>query len=383
MKLFHLSDLHIGKRFREYSLVEDQKHVLAQILSLVESEAPDVVMIAGDVYDRAMPSEEAVSVFDDFLFRLFESDARVMIISGNHDSQERLAYGGRIMNKSGIHISPEFNIANYENIIKPVMLNDEFGEVNFYLLPFITPAAVRCIKKEQPISNTSEAVKAVIDDMSVDGSKRNILIAHQFVTGASVSKSETSYVGGTDNVDVSVFEPFDYVALGHIHGPQHIGRETVRYCGTPLKYSFSEIGQKKSITVVEVGEKGDIGISELPLDRTLHDLVEIHGSFDEVIRQSNNKDFVRVVLDNRNEFNVWNRLHEYFGFLAEIDFADSSCEREFSSAELEKVENMSRTDLFAEYFAKYNDGRELSERQREIVEKAFEQAAKEISGGGI
>lgn len=382
MKLFHLSDLHFGKRLGEYSFAAEQRRIISQIASLTVSEKPNAVMIAGDVYDRSMPSEEAVALFDELLFRLSETDAEVLIIGGNHDSQERLAFGGRIMNKSGIHISPEFNGANYESIIKPVVLSDEFGEVNFYLLPFIVPAAVRAVKGDRSIIGTTEAVKAVIEDMNIDVSKRNVLIAHQFVTGASAGGSETSFVGGTDNVDTSVFEPFDYVALGHIHGPQHIGRETVRYCGTPLKYSFSEIKHKKSVTVVEVCEKGNIGISAIEFDKPERDLVEVRGSFNEVIKHSNNNDLVRVVLDNRNELNVWNRLHEYFEYLIELDFDVKTTRGEFSAARLEKVEAMLRTDLFAEYFEKCSGGTALTERQRVIVEELFGLAEKKISGGG-
>lgn len=382
MKLFHLSDLHLGRRLKDYSLIEDQRHILAQIISHIQAEKPDAVMIAGDVYDRALPSEEAVALFDDFLFELSKLNTRIMITAGNHDSQERLAYGGRILNKNGIHISLEFNIKNYESIIKPFTLDDEFGELNFYLLPFVTPAAVRAVKADAPINGTSDAVKSVLTDMQVDTSKRNILIAHQFVTGATVSsKSETSYVGGTDNVDASVFDAFDYVALGHIHGSQHMGRETVRYCGTPLKYSFSEVNHRKSITVVEVKEKGKIGISEIPLE-PLRDLVEIRGSLDEVKKRSNNKDYIRIILDNKNEINVWNKLHEYFGFLTELDFADDPNNHVFSAANVEKVESMTRVDLFAEFFVNEN-GFELSESQRKIVKEMFELAEKEISGGNI
>ena len=293
MKLFHMSDLHLGKRIHERSLIEDPRDILNFIVGLVSSEKPDAVMIAGDIYDRSVPSEEAVALFDDFLFRISEFDVYILVISGNHDSAERLGFGNRIMEHSGIFISPEFNLINYERILQPVVLKDDYGEVNFYMLPYVTPAAVRAAQGGSEISGWNEAAESVFSDMNIDTSKRNILIAHQFVTGASACDSERLSIGGTDNIDAYVFEPFDYVALGHLHGKQHAGRETVRYCGTPLKYSFSEVSHNKSITVVNVGEKGDIRISEIPLDAPLHDWREIKGNFRDIVSGQGSEDLDR------------------------------------------------------------------------------------------
>ena len=250
MKLIHLSDLHLGKRVNEYSMLEDQEYILKKIINVIDDEKPDGVIIAGDVYDKSIPSAEAVQLFDDFLVQLAKRSLKVFVISGNHDSPERIAFGSRIMDASGIHMSPV-----YSGDITPIPLEDEFGTVNIYILPFIKPAHVRRYA-ENEITTYTEAVEYVISKLNIDPANRNVLVTHQFVTGALRSESEEISVGGSDNVDAYVFEPFDYVALGHIHSPQTCGSENIRYCGTPLKYSFSEVHDKKSVTVVELREKG-------------------------------------------------------------------------------------------------------------------------------
>lgn len=376
MKLFHLSDLHIGKRVCERSLIEDQKYILDRIIGHIEAQKPDAVMIAGDIYDRSLPPEEAVALFDDFLYKLSESGTSALIVSGNHDSQERVAYGGRIMNKNGIYIAPEFNRYNYERIIEPVVLEDGFGKINFYLLPFVTPAAVRAAKENSQVGGYTEAVKAVIEDMNINGSERNILIAHQFVTGAETCESETFSVGGSDNIDAAVFEGFDYVALGHLHGPQSVGKDTVRYSGTPLKYSFSEVSHKKSITVVDIKSKGQIDISEIPLDKPLHDWKIYRGKFDEVILNEKTDDYVKVVLTNKEEiFDAVNKLREYFPNMLQLSFDGSRSENRYDSAMLENVTSLSLPELFAEFYLK-QQGTELDERRKKIVEDVFKEVRK-------
>ncbi|MCM1060419.1 MAG: exonuclease SbcCD subunit D [Eubacterium sp.] len=376
MKIFHLSDLHIGKRVCERSLIDDQKDIIDQIIAHVKGRKPDAVIIAGDVYDRSLPSEEAVSLFDDFLFRLSETGTPALVIGGNHDSQERVAYGGRIMSKNGIHIAPEFNKFNYEKILKPVVLSDNFGEINFYMLPFVTPASVRAARENTQASSYTEAVKSVIDDMNIDVSKRNILIAHQFVTGAETCESETFSVGGSDNVDASVFEGFDYVALGHLHGPQSVGKDTVRYSGTPLKYSFSEANHKKSICIVEIENKGQIKISQISLDKPLHDWKVYKGKFDEVISNKCD-DYVKVILTDENEiFDAVNKLREYFPNIMQLSFENNRAKNEYNTAMLENIASMTLPELFAEFYIK-QQGTELSENQKKIVENIFEEAQNE------
>ena len=248
MKLIHLSDLHLGKRLNEYSMLEDQEYILREIVRIVKDEMPDAVIIAGDIYDKSVPPAEAVQLFDEFLFKLSECRTEVFVISGNHDSPERIAFGSRIMDSGGIHMSPV-----YDGKVFPFSMKDEYGTVNIYMLPFIKPAHVRRFCDEEcreKIITYTDAMRHAVSGMNINSADRNILITHQFVTGAARSESEEISVGGTDNVDADVFDVFDYVALGHIHSPQNCGSERIRYCGTPLKYSFSEAKNTKSVTVI-------------------------------------------------------------------------------------------------------------------------------------
>lgn len=241
MKFLHLSDLHLGKRVNEVSMLDDQDYILHQILEITDVESPDAVVIAGDIYDKSVPSGEAVTLFDWFLVALAKRRVPVLLISGNHDSPERLSFGSRLLDASGIHISPV-----YSGEVRPITLQDEHGPVHFWLLPFLKPAHVKRFFPDEPIESYTDACRAAITQMNVDFSARNVLVTHQFVTGASTCESEELSAGGTDNVDASVFDGFDYVALGHIHGPQNIGSNRIRYCGTPLKYSFSEAAHHKA-----------------------------------------------------------------------------------------------------------------------------------------
>ena len=272
MKFIHLSDLHLGKRVYEYSMLEDQEYILKKILRIVDAEKPDGILIAGDVFDKSVPPAEAVSLFDDFLVHLAKRKLAVFVIAGNHDSPERIAFASRILDASGIHLSPVYN-----GTIEPICLQDEYGTVNVYMLPFVKPAHVRRFNGEAEITSYSDAIRSAIEKMGINPEMRNILVTHQFVTGATRSESEEISVGGTDNVDAGVFDPFDYVALGHLHTPQNCVSEKIRYCGTPLKYSFSEAKDKKSVTVVELMEKGDVRYKTVEL-LPRHDLVELRGT---------------------------------------------------------------------------------------------------------
>ena len=255
MKFLHLSDLHLGKRVHGFSMLEDQAYILQQIIDCIAAEQPDGVLICGDIYDKAVPSAEAVALCDDFFYHLAQLKVPVFVISGNHDSPERLAFGSRLMDGSGVHFSPV-----YVGGVQPFVLTDKWGEVGIYMLPFVKPAHVRRYFPEAEIDSYTDALSVAVGAMQVDTSRRNVLLTHQFVTGAATSDSEELSVGGTDNVDGSVFDPFDYVALGHIHRPQNMGSPRLRYCGSPLKYSFSEAGHQKSVTVVELGAKGDLQV---------------------------------------------------------------------------------------------------------------------------
>ena len=378
MKLFHLSDLHLGKRLCGVSLIEDQRDILEKITEHIKRGKPGAVMIAGDVYDRSVPSEDAVALFDDFIFALSELKIPVLIVSGNHDSAERLAYGGRILSRSGIFISPEFTKNNYDAILRPVTLRDEFGEINFYLLPFVTPHTVKAARDGRPeaeISSFSDAVRTVISDMNIDTSKRNILIAHQFAAGAEKCDSETYSAGGLDNVEPSVFEAFDYTALGHLHGQQNV-REKIRYCGTPLKYSFSEADHKKSVTVLEISEKAKIEISEIALDDPLHNLRVIKGDFSEVIKNGRSDDYIKVILTGSEEIHdPMNKLREYFPNIMQLSFENSkTVETMFEKSE--KLRELSPFELFSKFY-KLQTNSELNDRQIKIVRDIFEELTEE------
>ena len=310
MRFLHLSDLHIGKRVHNFSMLEDQKYILDQILGIADEENVTGVIIAGDVYDKPVPSAEAVSLFDEFLVQLAERELDVFVISGNHDSPERIAFGEKLMRHQKVYLSPVYN-----GKIEPICLNDEFGTVKVFLLPFIKPVHVRHFLEEE-VSDYTEALACAISLMDISQDERNVLVCHQFVTGAGRSESEEISVGGLDNVDATVFEPFDYVALGHIHGPQNIGSERIRYCGTPLKYSFSEAEHKKSVTIVELGQKGDLSIRLRELN-PMRDLIKIKGLFDEVTDKSFYKDldtesYVQITLLDEDD------IPNAFGKLATI-----------------------------------------------------------------
>lgn len=297
MKLIHLSDLHLGKRVNDFSMLCDQRYILEQILGIIDAEQPQAVLIAGDVYDKSVPSAEAVELLDDFLCSLAARHVQVFLISGNHDSPERLAFGGRLLTATGIHLSPV-----YDGKVCPVVLEDEIGPVNFYMLPFIKPAHVRRFFPEACVESYTDAVHVAVEQMGVDPNGRNVLITHQFVTGAERCESEELSVGGSDNVDASVFEAFSYVALGHIHGPQNI-TPRIRYCGTPLKYSFSEAEHHKSVTVVEL-EK-DLNIRTIPLTPQ-HNMRQLRGSFSQISHRefydgTVTNDYLHIILTDEED----------------------------------------------------------------------------------
>ena len=304
MKLVHLSDLHLGKRVHEQSMLEDQAYILREILAIVEEERPDGVLIAGDVYDRPIPSVEAVTLFDGFLVALSQKDIPVFLIGGNHDSTERMSFGGRLMERSGVYVSPAYN-----GRVEPVTLRDDHGEVDVWLLPFVKPAHVRATLPEDATDEVityTDALRVAISRMERDASRRHVLVTHQFVAGCQTSESEERSVGGTDCVDAAVFDGFDYVALGHLHRPQQVGAAHIRYCGTPLKYSFSEVRDEKSVTVVELFEKGNSCVRTVPLT-PMRDMKEIRGTYDEVTLRrfyegtTYQTDYLKVVLTDEED----------------------------------------------------------------------------------
>ena len=375
MKLIHLSDLHIGKRVNEVSMIEEQAYILNQILDVIDAEQPGAILIAGDVYDKSVPSAEAVTLFDDFLCRLAAKEQQVFIISGNHDSAERLAFGGRLMESKGIHISPV-----YDGSIEPIVLSDGYGDVHFWLLPFLKPAHVKHFYPEEGIESYTDACRVAVEKMDIDTARRNVILVHQFVTGSSTCDSEEISVGGTDNVDAEVFAGFDYVALGHIHGPQNIGSQRVRYCGTPLKYSFSEAGHQKSITVVELGEKGSFDLRTVPLT-PLHDLREIRGSYDEVMAKTFYEntaveDYLHITLTDEEDVpEAMARLRVIYPNLMKLTYDNARTRSNTVIDSAVDVQKKSPLQLFGELYEQQNN-QPMSEMQsdfmRELIESIWE-----------
>ena len=380
MKLIHLSDLHLGKRVNDFSMLEDQQYILAEILQIIDREEPDGVLIAGDVYDKSVPSAEAVALLDDFLVRLSKRELRIFVISGNHDSPERMAFGGRLMERSGVHLAPV-----YDGRVEPVVLTDQYGPVKLYLLPFVKPSHVRRCFPEREIATYTDAVAAAIEAMGVDTTVRNVLVTHQFVTGAARCDSEELSVGGTDNVDAAVFDPFDYVALGHIHGPQQVGRETVRYCGTPLKYSFSEAGHKKSVTVVELGEKGAVTIRTIPL-KPLRDMVELRGTYEELTLRafyegtSYPRDYIHITLTDEEDIpDAVGKLRIIYPNLMKLDYDNQRTRAGIHLEGAEDVQQKSPLELLEEFYSSQN-GQPMSEEQRAFARDMMERIWEEDEG---
>lgn len=373
MKFLHLADLHLGKRVNGFSMLEDQAHILRQILAILDDEQPDGVLIAGDVYDKSVPSVEAVGLLDGFLTELRARGVPVLLISGNHDSPERLAFGGRVMDSCGIHISPV-----YDGALAPVTLQDAFGPVHVWLLPFVKPAHVRRWFPDADIESYTDAMAEAVAHMDIDTAARNVLVTHQFVTGGARSGSEELSVGGTDNVDSGVFAPFDYVALGHLHGAQHIGRETIRYAGSPLKYSFSEARQHKSVTVVTLGEKGDVQVRTVALT-PLRELREIRGSYDELTARSfyehttYRSDYLHLILtDEQDVFDAMSRLRTIYPYLMTLDYDNARTRAAGGMFVPAGMERRTPLELFEALYKRQNH-QPMSEVQREYIAQLMEQ----------
>jgi exonuclease SbcD len=377
MRLLHTSDLHIGKKVNEFSLIEDQQHILRQILSIAKEQKPEGILIAGDIYDKGIPNVEAVALFDWFLTELHRLGMTVFMISGNHDSSERIDFGRRIMGKNQIHIA-----GTYNGRLEKVTLQDEFGALSIYLMPFVKPSLVRRFHPE--VENYQDAVEAIIKSSNVDKSKRNILVCHQFITSGNdmpqQCDSETISIGGLDNIDASVFEAFDYVALGHLHGPQRIGRDTIRYSGSPLKYSFSEARQIKSVTLIEITEKTAIKYEKLPLT-PLRDMREIKGPIEaltdpKVYSRANTLDYIHATITNEEEiYDAIGKLRCVYPNIMRLDFENSksvwNSEAKMTATD---VEHKSALELYTEFFETQNNV-PMTIDQIEIMRNLFEEMA--------
>lgn len=377
MKIIHLADLHIGKRVNEFSMIDDQKYILNQILEIIDKEKPDAVIIAGDVYDKQVPSIEAVELLDSFISDISKRKTTTFIISGNHDSAERLAFGSSLMAMGKIYISPVYN-----GKISKYTLKNDFGSANFYLLPFVKPNHVKRFFPDEKIESYTDAIRVVVDNLKLDTSEINILIAHQFVTGASRTESEEISVGGLDNVDASVFDDFDYVALGHIHRPQKIGTERIRYCGTPLKYSFSEVNDTKSVSIIEINSKEDFNLRTIPLIPK-RDMRKIRGTYEELITKTsyentNTDDYIHVTLTD--EFNVVDaiqKLRVIYKNIMKLEY-DNMRTRESRKINLDDmvIENKNPLEIFSEFY-KLQNNKEMNDEQKEIIKKIMEEVWEE------
>ena len=382
MKILHLADLHIGKVVLEQSMLEDQKYMLNQIIEKIKEENIDIVLISGDVYDRSIPPADSVKVLNNFLKILVKDlNLKVFVIAGNHDSKERLSFGSEIFAEEGLHI-----VADYEGKLEKITLKDEFGDLNIYMLPYVKPIEVKQYFEEE-INSYHDAVKKIIEQESIDENSRNIILSHQFVTAGNEepekSESETLFLGGTENVDVSCFNKFDYVALGHIHGPQRIGRDTARYAGTILKYSFSEVNQKKSLTIIDFKEKGNLQISLIPLT-PLRDMRVIKGPIEELIKEenyigTNREDYIRAIITNEEPvYDAIGQIKKIYPNTLRLDIENSktSINSGMKLSDLDNIKKKDEVELFNEFY-KFQHNKDLEDFQIEILKSVVKEVKKE------
>jgi len=349
MKFLHLADLHIGKRFHEVSLLADQDYILAQIAELAATHGVDAVLIAGDIYQKSMPSAEAMALFDAFLARLTAAGIKVYAISGNHDSEQRIAYFSSLIKAAGVYVSEGF-----DGTLQQHTLTDAYGEICISMLPFLKPVQVRRHYPQEDIETYEEAVKAVLAHSEIDPAKRNILIAHQFITGASTSDSEELVIGGLDQISADLFADFDYVALGHLHGPQQIRRETLRYAGSPLKYSFSEVHHHKSVPLVEFREKGSLEIQLLPL-QPRREVRELTGTLSQILSMEPSDDYVHVTItDELVSPDARNDVQVIFPNLLKFGVRNSRTETMQDVSPEEMVEQRNMEQLFDSFYRYMN-----------------------------
>lgn len=385
MKILHLADLHLGKILQEQSLIEDQEYMLKEIINIIKVEKVQVLLISGDVYDRSVPPTEAVNLLDDFLKTLIkELKIKVFIISGNHDSKDRLGFGNKIFEDEGLYIENR-----YTGILKKVKLEDKYGPLNIYMLPFIKPVEVKKFFEDDLENNYDLAINKIIEKEEIDKSERNIIMVHQFVTAGNVkperTESEVLSLGGIENVDVSNFKSFDYVAIGHVHRPQKIGRDTARYAGTILKYSFSEINHNKSIPIIDIKEKGNITINLLPL-KPLRDMREIKGPIEELIKEENYKegnleDYIKAIITNEEPvYDAIGKIKKIYPNTLKLEIQNSKTinKNEEQNINLEELKKKSELELFSDFY-KLQNNLELNEEQKEIVKNIISEVKHETN----
>lgn len=367
MKFIHTADLHIGRRLNDIPLLDDQRHILNQISGIAVSESADAILLSGDIYDKSMPGADAMSLFDEFISRLAEKDIKVFMISGNHDSSERISYLSDIISKAGIYASYTF-----DGKLQKV----SFEEVDVYLLPYIRPLQVRRFYPDEAINTYEDAVRVVIDNSEVDKNRSSILLSHQFIIGGETSDSEEFAVGGLDSISGSVFDDFDYVALGHLHKPQKVKRESMRYAGSPLKYSISEANHKKSVTVVDIADKSPV-ITQVPLT-ALHDVREVKGTLADVMEMEYSEDYIRVILtDEIVPPDARVTVSTVFPNLIALGVQNSRTDGMEELTVSEDINDKSKMDLFLDFFKVVNGGAEPEVEQIKIMSSVLEELEEE------
>jgi len=376
MRFFHLSDLHLGIRVNEFPMLDDQWHIVREIVRHAEEHKPDAVLIAGDVYDKSVPPIDALQLLDRLLVWLNELGIAVFLISGNHDSAERVSFAASLLEMSNVHISQV-----YDGKITPLTMQDKFGNINVWMLPYIKPSTVRPYFREKEIITYTDAVSAALGNAEVDAASRNILLTHQFITGAIQSDSEELYVGGSENVNASLFDVFDYVALGHMHRPQNVLRNTLRYSGTPLKYSLSEVNQNKSITMVDMGKKGDISVSEIHLT-PIREMREIRGTYAKITAlknyvNTNTDDYVYVVLTDENEEpDAISKIRTIYPNVMSLRYDNKRTQTDVSHITTRNYDSKTPLDLLAELYAIQN-GQPMNQDQMDYSKGLLEKIKEE------
>ena len=368
MRFLHIADLHLGKQMNDLSLLPDQEYILEQILSIAENEQVDAVLIAGDVYQRSSPQAEAMALFDSFVSRLARLGKKTIVISGNHDSTLRISYFASLIKSSGVYVTEAFDGA-----LQSVSLQDRDGEIIIWMLPFLRPSKVKRKLPEEKTTTYQDAVEAVLRQTPVDPKKRNLLVCHQFITGCETSDSEERAVGGLDNIDASVFDAFDYVALGHIHKPQKVLRDTLRYAGSPLKYSFSEANHNKSVTIVDVLEKGDITVRAVPL-YPLHDVRMIEGMLDDLMNMPYSEDYLWVTVhDELPPPDARVTLSVNFPNMMKFSVVNSRTKYDVDVLATQSMENKSVTELFGDFYRLQNNDQAPGEAHWRVLQKVLKE----------
>ena len=385
MKILHLADLHLGKILQEQSLIEDQEYMLKEIIKIIKNEDIGAVLISGDVYDRSVPPAEAVNLLDNFLKILIkELKIKVFIISGNHDSKDRLGFGSKIFEDEGLYIESKYN-----GNLRKIEIEDEYGKLNIYMLPFIKPVEVKPYFEDDLENNYNTAINKIIKKEKINKEERNIILVHQFVTAGTVeperSESEVLTLGGIENVDVSNFDDFDYVAIGHVHRPQKIGRDTARYAGTMLKYSFSEINHNKTVPIIDFKEKGNIEINLKEL-APIRDMREIKGPIEELLKKENYEkgninDYIKAIITNEETvYDAIGQIRRIYPNTLKLEIRNSKTINsvEEQNLNLEKVKKKSELELFSDFYKSQNNV-DLDEKQKEIIKDIISEVKHETN----